>query len=247
MSKVLAKVNGREITEQDKQMLLQMMGPQRAAQFRGPKGDELLINELVNQELFYLDAVDSKLDETEDFKRELEKAKENILKQMRVRNLLETVEITDEEVKDFYENNKDKYDKPAEVSAKHILVKEEDKINDIAKEIEDGLAFEEAAKKYSTCPSKEKGGDLGTFSKGKMVPAFEEAAFALEDGEVSDPVKTQFGYHLIMKTGSTEAAKSSFEEVEAQVKQQVTVQKQNKIYLAKVDELKNNYDVEILD
>lgn len=245
--KVLAKVNGNVITEADKNNLLRSLGQQRAAQFQGPQGDALLVKELVNQELFYFDAIDSNLEESEAFKNELEKAKANILKQLNIHNTLKDIKVSDDELKEFFDTNKGKYSKAESVGAKHILVKDEEKIKEIAEELKGDLTFEEAAKKYSTCPSKDRGGDLGTFEKGKMVPAFESVAFNLEIGEVSEPVKTQFGYHLIKTTEKVEASESSFEEVKDQITQELTIKKQNDAYLSKVESLKENYDVEILD
>jgi parvulin-like peptidyl-prolyl isomerase len=87
-----------------------------------------------------------------------------------------------------------------EVRASHILVEEESKANELKKEIDGGYDFANVAKKHSKCPSGESGGDLGFFGKGMMVKEFEEAAFSLEIGQVSEPVKTQFGYHLILVT-----------------------------------------------
>ena len=81
--------------------------------------------------------------------------------------------------------------------AKHILVETEEKAKEIKEKINNGLSFEDAAKEFSSCPSSSQGGDLGSFTRGRMVPEFEDAAFSLEVGEVSEPVKTQFGYHLI--------------------------------------------------
>jgi len=245
--KVLAKVNGNVITEADKNNLLRSLGQQRAAQFQGPQGEALLVKELINQELFYFDAIDSDLQESEAFKAELEKAKANILKQLNIHNTLKDIKVTEEEMKSHFDNNKEKYGKAESVGAKHILVKEEEKIKEIAEELKGDLTFEEAAKKYSTCPSKDRGGDLGTFEKGKMVPAFESVAFNLEVGEVSEPVKTQFGYHLIKTTEKNEGSESSFEEVKDRIAQELTVKKQNEVYLNKVENLKDKYDVEILD
>ena len=84
-----------------------------------------------------------------------------------------------------------------EVKASHILVNSKEQALKIRQEICNGLSFEDAAKKYSKCPSKDNGGDLGYFGKGDMVVEFEKAAFALPIGEVSQPVKTEFGWHLI--------------------------------------------------
>ncbi len=86
------------------------------------------------------------------------------------------------------------------VTAQHILVNQEFEIKDIQKKLSEGVSFEDLARDFSTCPSGKDGGNLGEFGKGMMVPTFEKAAFALLPGEVSEPVRTQFGFHLIKRT-----------------------------------------------
>ena len=86
-----------------------------------------------------------------------------------------------------------------EIKARHILVEHEHEALDIVKKLDEGKSFEDLAKSFSKCPSGKRGGDLGSFGKGRMVPAFEEAAFALDVDQVSKPVRTQFGYHLIQR------------------------------------------------
>jgi len=88
-----------------------------------------------------------------------------------------------------------------QVRASHILVSTQEEANHVLKELASGKQFAEMAMKYSSCPSKARGGDLGFFGKGQMVKQFEDAAFTLPVGQVSQPVKTQFGYHLIVVTG----------------------------------------------
>ena len=85
------------------------------------------------------------------------------------------------------------------IRAKHILVENEYEADDLLKKLDEGVSFDELAGKFSKCPSGKSGGDLGDFGKGQMVPSFEQAAFALTIGEVSKPVKTQFGFHLIQR------------------------------------------------
>jgi len=87
------------------------------------------------------------------------------------------------------------------IRASHILVEDEGRANSLRAEIESGADFADLAKKHSICPSKENGGDLGFFDKGQMVKEFEDVAFSLGVGQVSGPVRTQFGYHLIIVTG----------------------------------------------
>ena len=246
MSKILAKVNGKDILQQDMDLLLRTLGPERAMQFSSPEGQKQLIEELVNQELFYFDAIDSKLEETDAYKKEMENARTNILKQLSIRNVLDGITIEDGEAEKYYEENSNHFSKPATVKASHILVDTEEQAKEIKLEIEGDTAFEEAAKKYSKCPSKENGGDLGFFGKGQMVPEFEEASFALDLNIVSEPVKTQFGYHLIKVTDKKESSVSEFDEVKAQIEQQLTVMKQNEKYYEKVNVLKEKYPVEIL-
>lgn len=89
-----------------------------------------------------------------------------------------------------------------EVRASHILVKTEGEARNILDQIKTGSDFGELAKAHSECPSKRKGGDLGYFRRGQMVKEFEEAAFGMQRGQVSEPVQTQFGYHLIKVTDS---------------------------------------------
>ncbi|UJG42118.1 MAG: peptidyl-prolyl cis-trans isomerase [Candidatus Heimdallarchaeum aukensis] len=87
------------------------------------------------------------------------------------------------------------------VKASHILVKKRSEAERILKELQDGADFAELARKYSTCPSKKRGGNLGFFTHGQMVKEFEKAAFSLKKGELSDIVKTEFGFHIIKRTG----------------------------------------------
>ncbi len=87
----------------------------------------------------------------------------------------------------------------AQITASHILVQNEHETQDLLKKLEEGKSFESLAKEFSKCPSGRDGGSLGSFGKGQMVAPFETAAFALKVGEISGPVKTQFGYHLIKR------------------------------------------------
>ena len=87
------------------------------------------------------------------------------------------------------------------IKASHILVEKQSQALKVVEELKAGGSFSDLAKKYSTCPSGKRGGDLGQFGRGQMVKEFEQAAFSLKPGQVSEPVKTQFGYHIIKRTG----------------------------------------------
>jgi peptidyl-prolyl cis-trans isomerase C len=131
-----------------------------------------------------------------------------------------------------------------EISASHILVEDEATANDVKRRLDDGEDFADVARELSTCPSNENGGNLGHFTRGRMVPEFEEAAFALELDEVSKPVKTQFGYHIIKLDHRHEARKQELEEVKDQIGQNLRNFKQQEAYTEYLDQLKAKYPVE---
>src|SRR5699024_2107851 len=122
--------------------------------------------------------------------------KENVTMNLKIKKLLEPeIAISEEEVSDYFKENKDMFAEPEQVDARHILVKTEDEAKDIRKELESGEDFEKLAKQHSIDQgSKEAGGELGFFGKGKMVKEFEETAFTLKPHEISEPVKTENGY-----------------------------------------------------
>lgn len=244
MSKVLVKVNGREITENDLNAFFATLGPQVQGQFQGEQGMGRLLDELVYQELFYAEAIDTDVENSPAFKAELDKMKESLLKQFNIKTLIDSVEVTEAEAKAFYEENPQFFQTPEQVQASHILVDSEEEAKKIKAEIDGGMSFEEAASKYSSCPSSEKGGDLGFFQKGQMVPEFEAAAFELAENVVSEPVQTQFGYHLIVKKASQEGGVQALPMVINQIMQQLLIQKQNEAYLSKVEALKSKYTIE---
>lgn len=243
--KVLAKVNGRKITESDLEKVLSSLPQQQAMQMQGEEGKKRLLNELIAGEMFYLDAVEKELDKEEEFQNILKETEENLLQRYAVQKVMDDVNVKDEEAKELYEQNKDKYISEEKVSAKHILVDDEEKCKEIKEEIDNGLDFSDAAAKYSSCPSSKKGGRLGEFGKGQMVPEFEEVAFNMEEGEISDPVKSQFGYHIIQLDKKVPAEQKSFNEVKEQVKQQLLQQKQFQVYNDNVQKLRGKYNVEM--
>lgn len=242
-NKVLVEVNGNKITQQDVYAFLNGLGQQAAMQFQSPDGMKQIADELANQELLYLDAVEKGLDEEEDFRAEMENMKKNVLKQYAMHKLFHDISVTEEEIKDYYEEHKEQFQTPETIRASHILVEDEKEAEKIFGEIEEGKSFEDAAKEYSTCPSKENGGDLGEFPRGSMVPEFEKAAFEMELDKVSKPVETQFGYHIIKVVSKKEKVVNSLDEVKDKVTEQITGLKQQERYLDTTQDLKKKYEV----
>ena len=240
--KILAKVGQKEITNLDVQGAIQGLDPFQAQQFQTEEGQKYVLDDLINQELLYMYAKDNKIDQDEEFRNEMKRVEENVLKQYVINKILTSVKLTEEEKKAFFEAQKQSFSKPETASAKHILVDSEEKANDILGKINAGeVSFEDAAKEHSTCPSKDQGGDLGTFGRGQMVPEFEEATFAMNVGDVSEPVKTQFGYHLIKLEAKNEPSIPAYEEIADKVEKTLMFQKQGEVYKNKLDEVKAKF------
>lgn len=245
-NKVLAIVNGKEITETDLEFTISRFPQQNQQYFRSEQGRAQLLDQIVSYELVYNFAKDSKLEEEETFKNQLEAVKKDLLIQAGITKSFENAKVTESEIEEFYNKNKAMFQTEETVSAKHILVDSEEEAKNIAEEINsDKITFEDAAKKYSKCPSKEQGGNLGAFERGRMVPEFEKAAFDLDINTVSEPVKTQFGYHIIKVEEKNESDVKPLEEVKEMVSANLLQEKQNKEFLTLVEKLKETYPVEV--
>lgn len=167
-----------------------------------------------------------------------------------------SAEPTEEEIKDHFEQHQGEYNKPERVLAQHILITPEGdtpeskeaahkKISAIRERVLKGADFSAEAKAHSHCPSKDKGGSLGWFARGMMVPAFENAAFGMKDGEVSDIVETQFGYHIIYRTGHEDAQAADFDEARESIRDFLRHAKRGEALSAHVADLRKKADVRI--
>lgn len=166
------------------------------------------------------------------------------------------IKVSPEQAKAFYDKEKDKFKMPETVQASHILIKPDGqgdeakkkakaKAEEILAKLKKGADFAETAKKESGCPSSAKGGDLGEFERGRMVPEFEKAAFALKPGELSDVVETKFGYHIIKTTKHNPGETMPFEKVEPFIKNHLRQDAERTTLKTRVDEAKKTMKVKI--
>ena len=185
----------------------------------------------------------------------LTQLKDDIKRQLMIKYILEEavskINITDDNLIEYYNKNQESFFEPEKVHARHILVETEEEAKNIIYQLKEGIIdFAELAKEKSICPSAEKGGDLGFFARGQMVKEFEDAAFSLKPGEISEIVKTEFGYHIIKCEEKKEEHSPSFEEVKDQINNTLSYQRENEETLALISKLKAeaniviNYDFE---
>jgi len=244
-SPILASVAGTAITENDVNEAILAMG-QRGQSLQNPQGKKMVLDQLINRKLLLAGAKRDLLEMDPAFKAQLAVMKEELLTKFAISKAIESVKVTDAEVKTFYDENPAQFVSGDTVSASHILVDSEEKAKELRAAIEAGeMTFAEAAKSNSTCPSGAQGGELGEFGRGQMVKEFEDAAFAMEIGALSEPVKTQFGWHLITVTAKKTSETLAFEDIKEQLREQLLADKQQKAYVSKINQLKILYPVDM--
>src|ERR1700760_1499966 len=230
---VLAKVNGAEIRASDVALAEEELGP-RLAQMDPATKKENVLSFLIDMKIVSKEAEDKKIADRDDFKTRLAFARNRLL----MDNLLAAegkAATTDEAMKKVYDEAAKQIAGEQEVHARHILVETEDEAKAIKAELAKGADFAELAKKKSKDPGAADGGDLGFFTKDQMVPEFSEVAFKLEPGKISDPVKSQFGWHIIKVEEKRNRKAPDFEQVKAQIETYVTRRAQAE-YVSKLRE-----------
>ena len=194
----------------------------------------------------------------------LDDVKLRIKRGLGYKNLMEAqwegkVNITEDEAKKYYSENTSEFETPEQIRVSHILITTEtsdpntdpnqakeaakEKAETLRAQIDAGADFAELAKLNSSCPSSQQGGDLGFFGRHEMVPAFEDTAFALKPGEVSDVVETQFGYHIIMATDHKDPNTVTFEEVKEDLMKMLTQKEQAELAKEYIESLKANANI----
>src|SRR4030088_766199 len=228
---VLAKVNGAEIRASDVALAEEELGPSLAQMDPATKKDNVLAF-LIDMKIVAKAAEDKKLENNEDFKKRLAFTRNRLL----MDSLLATegkAATTDDAMKKVYQDASKQISGEQEVHARHILVETEDEAKAVEDELKKGADFAELAKKKSKDPGASDGGDLGFFTKDQMVPEFSTVAFSLEPGKISDPVKSQFGWHVIKVEEKRNRKAPHFDQVRAQIETYVT-RKAQADYVAKL-------------
>ncbi|BAM93017.1 hypothetical protein S58_70520 [Bradyrhizobium oligotrophicum S58] len=217
---VLAKVNGAEIRKSDVALAEEELGPSLAQMDPATK-DENVLSFLIDMKLVSKAAEDKKVADSEDFKKRLAFTRNRLL----MDSLLASegkAATTPDAMKKVYEEASKQIGGEQEVHARHILVETEDEAKAVKAELAKGADFAELAKKKSKDPGASDGGDLGFFTKEQMVPEFANVAFGMEPGKISDPVKTQFGWHVIKVEEKRNRKPPEFDQVKSQIETYVT-------------------------
>ena len=250
-AQTLVTVNGSAITQEDVDSALMnatqgrfnQVPPEKQAEFR-----QQVLQQLIGTELVYGDAKKIGVLNSKEFKDEYVKVQERVKKQLAIqvwqKQQLDKVKVSDKELKNYYNKNKEEFNEKESVHARHILVKGEDEAKKIILELKSlsGNALKDRfialAKSKSTGPSGPKGGDLGYFAQGQMVPAFNDTVFKMKVGTITKTaVKTQFGFHVIYLEDKKNSTVRKFEEVKTVIDQRLKMEKFKSVMKLKMDEL----------
>jgi peptidyl-prolyl cis-trans isomerase C len=226
-AEVLATVNGKQITDDDLRIAAEDLGPTIPQQLQGKARDTYLLDYLIDSELVAEKAQAAKLDQDPDFARRLAYYRQKVLAEALLGKIAKDA-VTPDKLQQTYDLAAKNQKPQTEIHARHILVDTEADAQAALKRIKAGEDFAKVAKDVSKDAGPD-GGDLGWFTKDKMIPEFADAAFKLNEGEVSDPVKTQFGWHIIKVEGKRQTTFPPFDQVKGQVETFVIQQAQTEL------------------
>ncbi len=220
---------------------------------------EEIINKIVDFKIVLKEAKEKNIENDKKYKDIIKVVKDMVLIQVYTEKEFEKFNLKKEDLREYYEKNTEEFEGKKIVNASHIVVETEQKAKNIIEKLKNSKNikedFENLAKKYSTGPSSVNGGKLGWFSRGKMVPSFENAAFELNNNQFTkEPVKTRFGYHIIMLNDIKKTNKKTYEQFEKEYKKNPEMLKQykeevfaNKGYDRMEELKKNKYKINIME
>lgn len=244
-SEVLARVNGETVTRAEvNAMIAQRSDSGKSLSDFNADQQEKLVNRLVEVALLADEANNRGLTDRPGIAAEIEVTRDLTLARALLRELGQgQSDISEDELRAKYEEKYGDGGGNAELKASHIVVEEESKANEIIGKLDEGADFAELAKEHSTGPSGDKGGDLGWFKPGEMVPAFTEAVQDLDKGSYTEePVETDYGYHVIKLEDERQGSKPSFEDKRQELQRQLANDRITKV----IDDLRSNADVEMM-
>jgi len=247
-TEVIATYAGKKLTSAEVLSEIDRLpGPSRTY-LSAPDRKRQFVENLILNDLLFAEAQKAGYDKDPDIQRQVDDMRKRLVVQRLMREYQQPPTISDEEAKKYYDDNPGLYSS-TQIHASHILVKDEPTARKLHDQlVADPSKFAEVAKEQSIDKtSGAKGGDLGTFSQGRMVPEFEAVAFALKPGQMSDIVKTQYGYHIILVTERQEGERKPFDQVKEQIKTMLRNRQLQNTMQTKFDGLKQAANVKIDD
>jgi peptidyl-prolyl cis-trans isomerase C len=246
--KVLATIDDDKITLQEFNKELDKIPMNMKMLVASESGKKNYLDRLVVKKLLMKEASKAKIEDDKEFQDRLKDIKEQlIIEALLKKKITADTQLSEDDLKKYYEEHKEDFKKDREINTRHILLKTEEEAKQVQAKLQKGEDFTELAKKYSIDPNvKQSGGEIGFQPKGSLIPEFENAAYKLNKaGQVSGIVKTQFGYHIIRLEGIKPPSYVPFEEVKDFIKQKNAQEKQKEVLEKYIEELKKNAKITI--
>lgn len=237
--KVLAKVNDKVITLEGFNGKIDRLPAHYQEIIKGRKAK--FLDDIIMEELLYAEALKANIDKDAETQEVIAEAKRKILVSRLIQDRVnDKISVTDEVLKRHYDEHSEDFMLPERWRASHILVNSIEEAKEIKEKLNQGISFEMLAKEHSKDASAKQGGDIGYFSKGQLVPEFEEACLSLEEGEISDAVKTQFGYHVIKLTGRKSPEVQEFPAIKELIKKELEGNQRKQLFEDLMDILRKD-------
>jgi len=239
---ILASFNGQTITLGEFDQLWEEVPEEYKLQL----DKSMLLDQMISEKLLMQEAKNMGLEEDNVVLEQIKKMTEQILVQVLIeREILDKVNINDQEVSEYYEQNKESFTEKEQVYLYNILLETEEEAQDVLEQLKAGGDFSEIAKEKSTGPSAAQGGDLGYLTKGTIIPEIEEVVFTLEVEELSEVVKSDYGFHILKITEKKPETVRTLEEVKEEIIQTLLPVKQKDAFDSLLEELKGKAEIEI--
>ncbi len=241
---VLARIGDTEITLADFNERIASLPPRYVDIVKKRKKE--FLDEIINDTLLYQEALRTGLDKDKDVQKVIEQARQKILIARLLKDRVDDeIEITDEEVIEYYNGNESLYMTPEIMRVSHILVPKQEDAEAILSELMKGASFDDLARAKSVDPTAQRGGDIGYFPEGQLMPKFEDACAQLEIGEISGVVKTKLGYHVIMLTDRRKPELRPLEQVEDDIRSRLRAVERQKLFNGMLGDLKDKTRIEV--
>lgn len=245
-SSIVARINNKTISLKDFENRISRLPPRYREIVNNKKLDYLY--DLVDEELLFEEANRRRLQDKSEVKELLFEAKKKILVSKLIdMEINKNLSVSGDELENYYKSHQDEFVEPERLRASHILVSDMDAAKEILKDIKNGRDFAELAREKSIDPSNINGGDIGYFTKGQMIPDFEDACFKLKPGEISDIVKTSIGFHIIKLTDRIPAKHKSFEQVKEDTRDALLTRHRKSNFDSLMESLRKSARIKIYD
>ncbi len=242
----IAKIDGITISKEEVNAQMKMLPEIAIQHFQGPEGLTKFVDELVKKEMLYLEAKKRGMDKDKEFQKKVEEFRKiTLINDLLDKEIELSPKVTEEDIKGYYDKNKDDFMINKQIRISHIFVKTEDELNKAKERIEKGDDFAKIASEMSADKASGKvGGDIGFIKKGELSPELENLVFTMRKGQVSSPVKMKDGFRIV-KVTDIKGNVVEFDKVKGLINQRLIAEKQRESFEAFMEKIKKNYKIDI--